>query len=155
MQSGRWRGRPLSPCKSGMASTSESACCESFRLAPVSWMARGTPRPSQIRWRLLPSLARSVGFGPVCSPQKLPGSNYRPRRPATNQSPRSAPASPAKRSGSVARCLPLASHVTAASRSCLNHSQVPVATSPTVCRCGARTECPTDKRGLVSGVCHP
>ena len=48
---------------------------------------------------------RSVGFGPVCRPQKLPGSNCRPRRPATNQSPRSVPASPATRSGSVARCL--------------------------------------------------
>ena len=30
--------------------------------------ASGTPRPSQIRWRLLPRLARSVGFGPVWSP---------------------------------------------------------------------------------------
>jgi hypothetical protein len=48
------------------------------------------------------------------APRKLPGSNCRPRRPATNQSPRSAPASPA-----------LASHVTAASRSCPNPSQFP------------------------------
>jgi hypothetical protein len=30
--------------------------------------ASGTPRPSQIRWRLLPRLARSVGLGPVGSP---------------------------------------------------------------------------------------
>jgi hypothetical protein len=30
--------------------------------------ASGTPRPSQIRWRLLPRLARSVGLGPVCFP---------------------------------------------------------------------------------------
>ena len=93
-------------------------------------MASETPRPSQTRSRLLPSLARSVGFGPVWRPQKLPGSNCRPRRPATNQSPRSVPASPAKRSGSVARCPPLASHVTAASKPCPNRSPVPVAASP-------------------------
>jgi hypothetical protein len=108
-------------------------------------MARGTPRPSQIRWRLLPSLARSVGFGPVCGPQKLPGSNCRPRRPATNQSSRSAPASPTRRSGSVARCPRLASHVTAASTSCPNRSPVRVAASPTVCHCVRRTESQLDK----------
>jgi hypothetical protein len=41
--------------------------CESFRFAPVRRTASGTPRPSQIRWRLLPRLARSVGLGPVCA----------------------------------------------------------------------------------------
>jgi hypothetical protein len=44
------------------------ASCESCRLAPVKRTARGTPRPSQIRWRLLPRFARSVGFGPVWPP---------------------------------------------------------------------------------------
>ncbi len=53
----------------GIASTSGKACCESWRLAPVSLTARGTPRPSQIRWRLLPGLALSVGLGPVCPPK--------------------------------------------------------------------------------------
>jgi hypothetical protein len=53
---------------------------------PSSWIAGGTPRPSHIRWRLLPSLARSVGFGPVWRPQNLPGPNCRPRRPATSRS---------------------------------------------------------------------
>ena len=138
-----------------MASTSSRACCESLRLAPVSRMASGTPRPSQIRCRLLPSLARSVGFGPVCTPQKLTGLNCRRQRPATTQSFRSAPASPAKRSGSVARCLPPASHVTAASRSCQNRSPVPVAASPTVCHCAGRTESQLDKHDLVGEVCHP
>ena len=38
------------------------------RFAPVRRTASGTPRPSQSRWRLLPRLARSVGFGPVWSP---------------------------------------------------------------------------------------
>ena len=52
----------------GIASTNARASCESFRFAPVRRTASGTPRPSQIRWRLLPRLARSVGFGPVWSP---------------------------------------------------------------------------------------
>ena len=38
-QSGRWRGRPSTPCTGGMASTSARACCESLQLAPVSWIA--------------------------------------------------------------------------------------------------------------------
>jgi hypothetical protein len=67
-QTGRRRGRPRSPCRGGIASTRAKASCESFRLAPVRRTARGTPRPSQIRCRLLPRLARSVGFGPVSVP---------------------------------------------------------------------------------------
>src|SRR5262249_41934368 len=67
-QSGRCRGRPCSPCSGGMASTNARTSCESFRFAPVRRTASGTPRPSQIRWRLLPRLARAVGFGPVWSP---------------------------------------------------------------------------------------
>jgi hypothetical protein len=55
------RRRPRSPCKSGMASTRESARHESLRLAPVSWITNGIPFPSQITWRLPPGLARSVG----------------------------------------------------------------------------------------------
>ena len=52
----------------GIASTKARASCESFRFAPVKRTASGTPRWSQIRWLLLPRLARSVGFGPVWSP---------------------------------------------------------------------------------------
>jgi len=77
-------------------------------------MASGTPWPSQIRWRLLPNLARSVGLGPVCAPQKPRALSYRQLLPATNQSARSAPASPATRSGSVATHQPPASHANAA-----------------------------------------
>jgi hypothetical protein len=65
----------------------------------------------------------------------------------------SAPASPARRSGSVARCPPLASHVTAASRSCPNRNPVPVAASPREFRYAEQTEFPLNKHGLVSGVC--
>ena len=42
---------------------------ESWQFAPVSSIANAMPRPSKIKWRLLPRLARSVGFAPVCGPQ--------------------------------------------------------------------------------------
>jgi hypothetical protein len=93
------RGRPRSPCKDGMASTNARACCESLRFAPVSWTARGSPRPSQTRWRLLPSLARSVGLGPVCAPQKQPEQSCRPRLLSTHQFVHTERANPAGRSG--------------------------------------------------------
>jgi len=118
-------------------------------------MARGTPRPSQIRWRLLPSLARSVGLGPVCGPQKLPAPSCRLLLPATNQSVRSAPTSPAKRSGSVARYPPLASRATAASRSCQNHNPVPAAASPRESRCAGQTEYRRDTHDPATVVCRP
>jgi len=60
--------RPRRPCRRGIASTRARASCESFRSAPVRRIASGTPRASQIKCRLLPRLARSVGFGPVCVP---------------------------------------------------------------------------------------
>jgi hypothetical protein len=70
MRSGRQRGRPRGPWSGVMASSNDKALLESWQFAPVSWIANGMPSPSQIKWRLLPRLARSVGFGPVCSPQK-------------------------------------------------------------------------------------
>jgi DNA-binding transcriptional MerR regulator len=42
---------------------------ESWQFAPVSSIANGMPRPSQIKWCLLPRLARSVGSAPVCGPK--------------------------------------------------------------------------------------
>src|ERR1700741_4297271 len=77
MQAGRERGRPRRPCNGGTASSSGNAWVESWQFAPFSSIANGMPRPSQIKWRLLPRLARSVGFGPVCGPQKrLALNNY-------------------------------------------------------------------------------
>ena len=48
----------------------------SLTLAAVRTTATGTPRPSQRTWRLVPSLPRSVGLGPVRSPLLAPS----PRR---------------------------------------------------------------------------
>lgn len=55
---------------------------------------------------------------------------------------------------SVARCPPLASHVTAASRSCQNRSPVPVATSPRDFRYTERTEFQRQARSGKE-VCQP
>ncbi len=63
---GALRGRPGSPGTTGMTSTRASKTTESCRLAPVTASAKGTPRRPTTRWRLVPSLPRSVGFGPVC-----------------------------------------------------------------------------------------
>jgi len=146
--------RMRSPCKGWIASTSASACCESLRFAPVRWMASGIPRPSQTRWRLLPSFARSVGLGPVWPPQKPHESNNCPVQLVTNRSDRSGRASPAKRSGSIARCLPLASRADAANRSCQSRSPTLSVTSAKESRFEARTECPSDKPGPIGVVCH-
>ncbi|SDE52632.1 hypothetical protein SAMN05421548_1693, partial [Paraburkholderia lycopersici] len=45
--------------------TSDSSCVMSWRFAPVRMTASGMPCASTMRWCLLPSLRRSVGFGPV------------------------------------------------------------------------------------------
>src|SRR5437870_3717652 len=52
-----------------MSSTNFSASAPSGRLAPVRRTASGVPLPSTSRWRLVPFLARSVGFGPVSAPK--------------------------------------------------------------------------------------
>ncbi len=66
---------------------------------------------------MLPSLARSVGLGPVFCPQKRLELNFRPQLLVTNQSSRDVRANPGVRSGSIARFPILANHANAASRS--------------------------------------
>jgi hypothetical protein len=88
-------------------------------LAPVSSIANGMPCPSQIKWRLLPRLARSVGFGPVCSPQKPLAPNNCQRPHATSRSGHHEKANSATRNGSNPRFRPVANHATAANKQCL------------------------------------
>src|SRR5438105_5808401 len=52
----------------GMLSIVSSTILKSLRLAPSTASPTGTPAPSVSRLRLTPSLARSVGFGPVFFP---------------------------------------------------------------------------------------
>lgn len=66
--SGRRRGWPALPPMGGMLPGSSSDGMLSWILGVVSMKAGGMPPPSVIRRRLVPSLPRSVGFGPVLSP---------------------------------------------------------------------------------------
>src|SRR5215469_6556993 len=97
------------------------------------------PRPSQIKCRLEPSFARSVGLGPVFCPQKLLLSNCRPPPHETNQFFLNGRANPTPQSGSIARFLLPASPVSDASKSYQNHIPVPAAASPKECRCATQT----------------
>ena len=105
-------------------------------------------------------MALAAQLGPVggirsrLQPPNLPGSNCRPRPPVTNQSARGARASPAKRSGSVARCLPPASRADAANRSCQSRNPTLLAASAKESRFAVRTECPSDRLGPIDVVCH-
>jgi len=98
------------------------ACVESWQLAPVSLIARGMPCPSQTKCRLLPSLARSVGFGPLNSPQKPRARSNCRQQHATSRSGHHGQASSAMRNGSSPRFRLSASRATAASRSSRNHT---------------------------------
>jgi len=138
-----------------MASKSASACCESLRLAPVSCITSGIPFPSQIKWRLLPGFARSVGLGPVCCPQKQLARNYHPQRLVTTQSARNVPANPATRNEAFAKCQAAANHAAVANSSFLSRSPSPAAASPRESHCALQTEYRRDTHGLVGEVCHP
>lgn len=70
---GQRRGLPGLPPTAGRASTNASKTTESWRLALVTQNITGMPWRSVIRWRLVPSLPRSVGLGPVCGP---PGAGH-------------------------------------------------------------------------------
>jgi hypothetical protein len=133
-RSGRRRGRPRSPAIVGLHLSGRVLVASRYDLVLVSWIASGMARPSQITWRLLPRFARSVGLRPICCPQEGHTPSCCPLQPATNQSVRGVPASQAKRSGSVARCPTVASHVPHLQQLIPEPHPVPVAASPKECR---------------------
>lgn len=61
-------GRPGRPATGGMPSTGARVLVMSLTLAAVVMTCSGVPRPSQIRWCLLPVFRRSTGDGPVAAP---------------------------------------------------------------------------------------
>src|SRR5579863_85112 len=112
------------------------------------------PWPSQIKWRLLPRLALSVGFGPVSSPQKrrVPNSCQSPR--VTSRSGHHEKASPAMRNGSNPKFRPAASRATVASSSSRSRNPVLSAAAAREYHYGARKLCPRGKPGLSDAVAH-
>ena len=111
---------------------------------------RRAPRVQMIdwstRWRLVPGLPRSVGFGPVASPpfwlagwrcRAPPGSSPGHRHRAT---------APAARDGGPPRPRPRANPAGGANRSC-RYSPAPQARPSTPCPCAAPRGCPPVPHG--------
>jgi len=146
--SGRRRGRPGRPATDGMPSTRARVWVTSLTLAAVVMTLSGVPRPSQIKWCLLPVFRRSTGDGPVSAPPFSPGCGSRPRTPVTSRvrRPRSFP-----RAGLGAvgrRLLPSATGPGDASRSGRSRTPAPRAGVARLCRCGERT-------GRLGGTAGP
>ena len=77
--------------------------------------ASGMPRRSVIRWRLVPGLPRSVGFGPVAAPLFLERWINCPCRPGSSRCNLSLAAGAAVRDAKAPNRQPFASRATAAS----------------------------------------
>jgi hypothetical protein len=136
---GRDRGRPRGPCNGGTASSSGNAWVESWQFAPVSSIANGTPRPSQIKWRLLPRLARSVGFAPVLNGSHRTTINNRmgPVDLAITRKPIQQ-----HEVSQVPNFRLAADRVNAANKSCQNRNPIVSAASARECHFGVRTKYP-------------
>lgn len=119
----------------------------SLTLAAVVMTLSGVPRPSQIRWCLLPVFRRSTGDGPVSAPPFSRGCVNRPHTHVTSRvrQPRSA-----RRAGPGAtgrRLLPPATAPVGASTSAPSRTPAPAAGVARLCRCTGRTGCPGGRAG--------
>ncbi|MDQ1024631.1 hypothetical protein QF035_002213 [Streptomyces umbrinus] len=75
------------PATGGMPSTRARVCVTSLTFAAVVITLSGVPRPSQIKWCLLPVFRRSTGDGPVSAPPFSRGCGSRPRTLQRQQLP--------------------------------------------------------------------
>lgn len=136
------RGRPRCLARTpGTASDVGTSMRPSCRFAPLSVRPGGVPRASVTRWRFVPGLPRSVGFGPTASPPfsradwrcpAPPSSSPGHPRPAVAlATPGAAPSRPRLR----------ATRPTVASRSCRS-SPARSAPRATECPFAARTRSP-------------
>lgn len=94
----------------------------------------GKPPASTTTWRFVPSLPRSVGFGPVASPPFWPRYSPSPARHATSRVCRRWPDAATVRGAGVPTPQPAASRAAAASKSSRCRTQAPGATVPSRCR---------------------
>lgn len=137
-----------------MASRVGAIITLSCRLAPLRRTPSGVPRASVTRWRFVPALPRSVGFGPVAEPLFWPGQRRCPGSLGSSRSrPPRAGASRAPDAGAPAR-RPPASPVSDASNSSRSRSPSPLAASPTERLSAARTECRSRELGSRSADGH-
>lgn len=115
----------------------------SCRLAPLRQKPSGVPRASVTRWRFVPGLPRSVGFGPVAGPPFWPGQTRCPGKPGSSRSARPRADAPATRDADGSTRPPLANPAAAASNSCRSRSPSRPAASPTAGPSAARTGYPS------------
>ena len=165
-RSGRGQGRCMRPFPApaaptrwpilirGTASRVGASIMLSCRLAPLSVRPSGVPRASVTRWRFVPGLPRSVGFGPVADPPPSPGQRRCPAKPGSNPvvpHPPGAPVTPC----ATRPTRPLAaSRAACASRSCRNHTPSRPADTPTASPCAARTGCRLALHGRAPAACR-
>jgi hypothetical protein len=113
----------------------------SLTLAAVNTIASGMPWRSTTRWRFVPCLPRSVGFGPVFSPPLERVLSRHRWRLGSSRCDRLGRADLARPCGGGARPQPFASLEDDASRSSHCHSLALWGASPKGCRCGERRGC--------------
>lgn len=138
---GRLRGEPFKPGTAGRVSRVRSNALESCRLAPVTVIAKGGPRASTTRCRLLPSLPRFVGLGPVSWP---PGGWQRWPHPGSFAPNQSGHVHATGKASPDAACSPRlrpASRAIVASMSCRCPSRAPAASLPMERRYAGHTGC--------------
>jgi uncharacterized protein YjeT (DUF2065 family) len=148
------QGAPALASDIWIASTSASSWVMSCRFAALRMTASGMPCASTMRWCLLPSLRRSVGFGPVFFPPAWRELMNCPRALATNRFRRDGVVRTAAFRGCVARHLLPAMRRAVASRLCLSRIPSPAAGDSTRCLSAVRTRCPSVQHGRVL-ACAP
>ena len=125
----------------------------SCRLAPLRTTPSGVPRASVTRWRFVPGLPRSVGFGPTSAPPFLPpGWRCRGQRGSSPAVLRRS-AAPAAHGAAGSRPRRRATRPACASTSCRS-SPTRRALRATRCRCAARTGSrPTPSDPALAAAC--
>ena len=150
--SGLRRGRPGRPAMGGMPSTKARVWVTSLTLAAVVMTLSGVPRPSHLKWCLLPAFRRSTGDGPMSAPPFSRERGNHPRTPVTSRVHRPRSASRAGPGGAGRRRRPSATGPDAANRSVRSRTPAPRAGVARLCRCRGRTGCPGGRDRSNTGL---
>lgn len=137
---GRRRGRPRPLRTPEMASKVALSIMLSWRLAPDSVRPSGVPCRSVTRWRLVPGLPRSVGFGPVSAPPFWRADWHCPAPLGSSPGREPRTAAPEAHDAAAPKPRPHAMRKGAASMSCPNRPTRPERRA-TGNRCEERTRC--------------
>ena len=138
-----------------MASRVAAIMTVSCRLAPLRQKPSGVPRASVTRWRFVPGLPRSVGFGPVAGPLFSRDRRAVQASPVPVDLTRCVQAlqQHVMQAAPYARRLPIPQPP--ASNSCRSRSPSRPAASPTADPSAARTGCPSVRPDSRSDDARP